>query len=119
MIKIRSNYTSYTVKKEFEKDIEPFDPSRKDYTARELEIYSNILLREDLANRPNAPKIVFQEHIEPKWRRESLNISGVTDETLTNALSPDGQRMYNRTHPEGRKVNSEIQRKTNGASFYR
>jgi hypothetical protein len=31
----------------------------------------------------------------------------------------DGQMMYNRTHPRGRKVNSVEQRKRNGASWYR
>lgn len=34
-------------------------------------------------------------------------------------MSRDGQRMYNRTHPAGRKVNSLEARKRHGASYYR
>ena len=111
--------TPYTSRKEFEKELPPFDPTRTDYTERELELYTNAMLREDLAARPDAPKIVFQEHIEPKWRREVLAKSGTVDDEITKSLSRDGQMMYNRQHPQGRKVNSKEQRDRNGASYYR
>lgn len=111
--------TPYTLRKEFEKELPPFDPSRKDYTARELELYANQLLRTDREENPTGPRILFQEHIEPDWRREVNAKEGVVDAAITRAQSKDGQTMYNRQHPEGRRVNSEQQRKTNGASYYR
>lgn len=111
--------TPYTTRKEFEKDLPEFDPTRTDYTDRELELYSNSLLRLDKDANPDGPQIIFQEHIEPKWRREVLANSGTVDDEVTKSLSRDGQMMYNRTHPQGRKVNSEEQRKKNGASWYR
>jgi hypothetical protein len=111
--------TPYTYRKEFEKELPPFDPARKDYTARELELYANQMLREDRVENPTGPRILFQEHIEPDWRREVLNPAGSVDATITNSLSKDGQTMYNRQHPQGRRVNSEQQRKINGASYYR
>lgn len=115
----RMSRTPYTSRKEFEKELPPFDPSRSDYTERELELYTNQLLRADRLNNPDGPRILFQEHIEPDWRREVLATEGVVDQAITNSLSPDGQNIYNRTHPQGRKVNSEEQRRRNGASFFR
>jgi hypothetical protein len=75
-------------------------------------------LRDAGTNDTDAP-ILFQEHIEPRWRKEVNPATGTPDEAITHAQSKDGQTMYNRQHPEGRKVNSEHQRRENGASYYR
>ena len=90
-----------------------------DYTAKELEAYANQMLRSDIAENKDGPRVLFQEHIEPKWRKEVRSESGTVDDAVTNAMSRDGQRMYNRTHPAGRKVNSAEARKRHGASYYR
>jgi hypothetical protein len=110
--------TPYTNRKDYEKELEPFDPN-KEYTARELEAYANQMLREDIAENKEGPRVLFQEHIEPKWRKEVNSTSGTVDDAITNSMSNDGQRIYNRTHPQGRKVNSPESRKRHGASYYR
>jgi len=109
--------TPYTFRKEAVSELKPFDASRTDYSERELALYADAMLREAGASE-DAP-ILFQEHIEPRWRKEVRVESGTPDQTITNSLSADGQTMFNRQHPQGRKVNSEQQRKTNGASYYR
>jgi len=56
--------------------------------------------------------ILFKNHLDDRHRREIYTANGTPD--------PGIQRgMYNRTHPQGRKVNSDTQRKKNGASWYR
>lgn len=56
--------------------------------------------------------ILFKNHLDDRRRREIYTANGTPD--------PGIQRgMYNRTHPQGRKVNSDQQRKKNGASFFR
>ena len=109
--------TRYTHRKEFTQDLAPFDPEKTDYSDRELELYADKMLRE-AGSDPEHP-ILFQEHIEPRWRKELNTLSGTPDQGISNSLSPDGQRMFNRQHPQGRKVNSTEQRRTNGASYYR
>lgn len=56
--------------------------------------------------------ILFEEHIQSRRRREIYTSVGTPDPEIV-------QGLYNRCHPQGRKVNSEAQRKKNGASFYR
>lgn len=56
--------------------------------------------------------ILFEEHFQSRRRREIYCTVGTPDPSIT-------QGIYNRTHPRGRKVNSEEQRKRNGASFFR
>lgn len=111
--------TPYTSRKEMGKDLPPFDSSRSDYTAFELQLYTDQMLREDRLNNPTGPQVIFQEHIEPDWRREVLADIGTVDEAVTKAQSKDGHTLYNRRHPQGRKVNSKEQRSTNGASYFR
>jgi hypothetical protein len=101
-----------------EVDLDSFDPGSDDYSKRELEAYADAMLRED-AKQNGSQGILFEEHLYSRRRREVYTAAGVPDEAITHALSKDGQTMYNRTHPQGRKVNSEQQRKKNGASFYR
>ena len=109
-------------------DFDTFDPNAT-YTARELEAFSEALLRADAKDNPDVEtNILFAEHLYSRQRREIGNSTGIADPTLTASLQDknkpgrfagDGQMMYNRTHPRGRKVNSEEQRKKNGASYYR
>lgn len=56
--------------------------------------------------------ILFKEHIYARMRREIFPESGTPDPNLVAG-------MYNRTHPQGRKVNSNDARKKHGASFYK
>lgn len=56
--------------------------------------------------------ILFEEHFQSRKRREIYTTQGTPDPSIVSG-------MYNRVHPQGRKVNSEEQRKRNGASFYR
>ncbi len=56
--------------------------------------------------------ILFEEHIAARRRREIYTTAGTPDPEIVSGI-------YNRVHPQGRKVNSEEQRKKNGASFYR
>lgn len=56
--------------------------------------------------------ILFEEHLHQRKRREIYNAIGTPDPSIVAGI-------YNRTHPEGRKVNSPEQRKKNGASYYR
>lgn len=56
--------------------------------------------------------ILFEEHFQSRKRREIYTACGTPDPEIVSG-------MYNRTHPQGRKVNSEEQRKRNGASFFR
>lgn len=113
--------TPYTHRKEALSELPPFDPTRTDYTERELAMYADLMLR-DSDDDDDCP-ILFQEHIEPRWRKEVTvkepGLNGTPDGAITHSLSADGQTMFNRQHPQGRKVNSEQQRKVNGASYYR
>lgn len=56
--------------------------------------------------------ILFEEHFQSRRRREIYTTIGTPDPSIQ-------QGIYNRIHPQGRKVNSQEQRKRNGASFYR
>jgi len=94
----------------------------KTYTARELEQLANQFLRDD-ANSIDEETgkrkgiggenpILFDEHIYQRQRREILNENGIPEPGLVKGL-------YDRTHPEGRKVNSPEARAKHGASWYR
>lgn len=56
--------------------------------------------------------ILFEEHMQSRKRREIYTTIGTPEPEIVSGI-------YNRVHPQGRKVNSEDQRKKNGASFYR
>lgn len=56
--------------------------------------------------------ILFEEHLQSRRRREIFPTSGTPDPSIVAGI-------YNRVHPQGRKVNSAEQRTKNGASFYR
>jgi hypothetical protein len=105
-----------------------FDPSKSDeYTPAQLDRFTDAILRRDAKeNNPihGENPILFDEHIYNRKRREIYvnagtpdDIQGLDDERGIHR--GDGQKIFNRTHPSGRKVNSEHQRKKNGASYYR
>lgn len=56
--------------------------------------------------------ILFEEHLQSRRRREIFPNNGTPDPSIVAGI-------YNRVHPQGRKVNSAEQRSKNGASFYR
>lgn len=56
--------------------------------------------------------ILFEEHIQSRRRREIFPENGVPDPSIVSGI-------YNRAHPQGRKINSVEQRKKSGASWYR
>lgn len=105
-----------------EVDLDTFDPEG-DYTGKELEAFATAMLRKD--SRENKDEwqekgILFDSQLANRYRREVYNKHGVPiAEDLSPAGMGDGQTMYNRTHPQGRKVNSDKQRREHGASFYR
>lgn len=94
----------------------------KQYTPKELEQLADQFLRD--AARAEDPEtgrprgiggedpILFAEHLYQRQKREILNENGVPEPGIVSG-------MYYRSHPEGRKVNSEEQRKKNGASYFR
>jgi len=72
--------------------------------------------------------ILFQGQLDNAKRKEIQPSGGVVDDSLSNlpinknrpgTFSGDGQGMYWRQHPEGRKVNTKEQRERHGAGFYR
>lgn len=56
--------------------------------------------------------VLFEEHLIQRRRREIYNAEGVPDPSIVSGI-------YNRQHPQGRKVNTDAQRKKSGASYYR
>lgn len=56
--------------------------------------------------------ILFEEHFQSRRKREIYTSIGTPDPEIV-------QGLYNRTHPQGRKVNSPEQRQKHGASYYR
>lgn len=56
--------------------------------------------------------ILFEEHFQQRRKREIYTTMGTPDPSIVAGI-------YNRTHPQGRKVNSLEQRRKNGASWYR
>lgn len=98
-----------------------YDPTKK-YSPSEKELIADQYLRDDskaISDETGKPRgingenpILFAEHLYSRRRREIYTESGVPDPSLVSGI-------YNRTHPNGRKVNSAEQRKKNGASYYR
>lgn len=93
-----------------------------DFTNRQLEAEADRILR--LAAKQIDPEtgkergiggedpILFEDHLYQRRRREIQCASGTPDPEIVAGL-------YNRQHPQGRKVNSPEQRSKNGASYYR
>lgn len=73
---------------------------------------ANHLLLKDPKPELDHPMILNEDMYDRRKRREIYCKEGVPDPEIVSGL-------YWRTHPQGRKVNSEEQRRTNGASYYR
>jgi hypothetical protein len=64
--------------------------------------------------------ILFESHLYNRKRREIYVEAGTPDPAFTmDRKGRPTQGMYNRSHPEGRKINTKSQRARNGASYYR
>lgn len=100
-------------------NLDEFDTTG-DYTPTQLDAYADAILRQDSKTNPIGvyPQILFEEHIYNRRRREILCAQGYPDEALTQTISKDGQMIYSRTHPQGRKVNTKEAR-DQGASFFK
>lgn len=117
-----SDMTGWKRRPPFKRDERIEFEEGKEYTARELEQLADQLLRDDAREvDPDTGKergiggdnpILFPEHIYQRQKREILNENGVPEPGLVRGI-------YYRSHPEGRKVNSEEQRKKHGASYFR
>ena len=133
--KLKSPYVPKRVKKAIYLEMRMFTPPErieyeegKHYTQRELDQLADQFLRDDAKSidaitgkakgiQGDNP-ILFEEHLRKRASREIGNERGVADPAYT--LNSNGQPgMYNRVAPDGRKVNSEEQRRRNGASFFR
>lgn len=108
-------------------DLSTFDPEG-DYTVSELDAFASQMLKEDIKQNGNIRHVLLKDHLAARDRREikvdATQIDGKITDLLPKSDRPvnasgDGQMMYNRTHPKGRKVNSIEQRRANGASFFR
>lgn len=64
--------------------------------------------------------ILFESHLYNRKRREIYVESGIPDPAFTmDRFGRPTHGQYNRSHPEGRKINTKSQREKNGASYYR
>jgi hypothetical protein len=64
--------------------------------------------------------ILFEDHLHERRRREIYVEMGTPDPALTmDRFGRPTTGIYNRTHPDGRKVNTADQRKKSGAAYYR
>lgn len=103
-------------------EIESFDES-KPWTPYQLDRFADRILWNDIDSGRDhlvEPCVLMYEHLKARRKKEIYVASGVPDATLmSEALAPDGQFMYWRTHPQGRKVNDKEQREKNGAGWYR
>lgn len=93
--------------------------SEERYSSFELEEMATEILKANARSidpetgKPNGlGDILFEEHLYSRRRREIYNMNGTPDPSIN-------EGMFWRTHPQGRKVNSDEQRKKHGASFYR
>jgi len=99
-----------------------FEEDKTDYTAREKEQLADQYLRDNARSIVEETgkergiggenPILFAEHLYQRQKREILNENGIPEPALASG-------MYYRAHPEGRKINSEEQRRKHGASYYR
>jgi hypothetical protein len=108
----------------YSEDVDPatFDPE-KEYTATELEAYGTAMLKED-RRQGNKTDILFENQIYERARKEKsfgdlTKVFNTTNKNRPGTYSGDGQAMFNRRHPEGRRVNSKEAREKHGAGYYR
>jgi hypothetical protein len=56
--------------------------------------------------------ILFEEHLIKRKKREIYCVAGTPDPSIESGL-------YNKSHPQGRKVNTKEDRQKHGASYYK
>lgn len=108
--------------KETEKYIADHSIDMTDVSDTNLEAIADLILRKQARSvNPDTGKergiggedpILFEEHIYSRKRREIYPESGTPDPSLISG-------SYNRTHPDGRKINSKEARQKHGASYYK
>ena len=107
--------------------VEEYDPSRTDYTPAQLELFATTILKQDRRDSGDDHNIMFNDQLYKLSKREIPVDASEIDATLTNAMQDpnkpgvfrgDGQKMFWREDPRGRKVNNADQRKS-GSSYYR
>ena len=105
-------------------DLKNLPPKSRYASAMFQDMFGEAMLRSDIRSQEKPQQyqrqlgILFEGQLKKRQQREKHGKNGVVDDTITQAGSPDGQRIYNRSHPEGRRVNSDEQRREHGASFY-
>lgn len=106
-------------------NIDDFDEKEK-YTNSQLEAFATSLLKNDRKESKESHGILFDEQLDIDKRREVLVDASEIDGTLTQSIQDnerpgtykgDGQRIFWRRHPQGRKVNSNEAR-SRGASYF-
>jgi hypothetical protein len=95
----------------FKEEIPEYQEGRK-YTKRELTLMADWLLFTDEKEEAEDPMILNPDMYKRRVTKEIYNKNGIPDPEIVSGL-------FNRTHPQGRKVNSDEQRAKNGASFYK
>lgn len=105
-------------------DLANLDPSSKYASPGFIEQFGEAMLRKDINSQESPQRyqkqlgVLFKGQLDKREKREKHSKSGVVDDSITAAGSPDGQRFYNRSHPDGRRVNSEEQRERHGSSYF-
>ena len=95
------------------REVWDFDPEWEfKYSQRELLLMAEKILLEDPKPRDEHPVWLSVSQLIDRSRREIYVGDGVPDPSIASGY-------YWRTHPQGRKVNSDEQRRRNGAGFYR
>lgn len=90
-----------------------FDPQWEfEYSPRELLLMAEKILLLDPKPAQEYPAWLNMRCLIERQRREIYTGSGTPDPAIASGL-------YWRTHPQGRRVYSDEQRRTNSASFYR
>lgn len=103
-----------------------FSESLNVFVCASLECQADVLLRahaKEVDPETGKPRgiggddpILFFEHLAMRKRREIYPLTDQSNGVVDPSIE---QGMYNRQHPQGRKVNSDEQRSRNGASYYR
>lgn len=93
------------------REVPDYDPA-KTYTQQEIVMLTEKILRCDPKPVQAHPQILLGDHYKERAKREIHTACGTPDPSIVSGL-------YWRTHPNGRKVNSDEQRQKNGACYYR
>jgi hypothetical protein len=95
------------------KEVPDFDPDLADiYSQRALQLLAEKILLMDPKPSTEDPMWLNGEMYIRRAKREIFVADGIPDPAIVSGL-------YWRTHPQGRKVNSDERRKNHGDSYYR